>query len=67
MTSAVFLGSSLMMAMKVPPIISFDEGLMGMQELSILGLLGVFGSISVMMWLLLAIQRSGHQTRENDD
>jgi ubiquinone biosynthesis protein len=32
-----------------------------------LGLIGIAGSITVMMWLLLAINRSGHLTRDNED
>ena len=30
-------------------------------------IVGIVGSITVMMWLLLAITRSGHLTRDNDD
>ena len=65
--SAVFLGSSLMLAMKVPPLVFASKSVLAMQDLSILGLIGIFGSITVMMWLLLAINRSGHLTRGNDD
>ncbi|QDT04525.1 putative protein kinase UbiB [Rubripirellula lacrimiformis] len=67
MASAVFLGSSLLLAMKVPPILFHDVTVMGVQDLSLMGLIGVVGSISVMMWLLLAITRSGHLTRGDDD
>ncbi len=67
MTSAVFLGSSLMLANKVPPLLFPEEAVLGIRELSLLGLIGVFGSISVMLWLLIAINRSGHLTRGNDD
>ncbi|TWU05583.1 ABC1 kinase family protein [Stieleria varia] len=67
MTSAVFLGSSLMMAFNVPPLLFTETEFMGMQNVSLLGILGVGGSISVMSWLLLAIGRSGHLTRNNDD
>ena len=67
MTSAVFLGSSLMMAFNVPPLILTDQAVMGMQNMSLIGAIGVIGSISVMLWLLLAIARSGHLTRHNDD
>lgn len=66
-TSAVFLGSSLMLAMKVPPLLFPESMFMGMRELSLLGVIGVIGSITVMMWLLLAINRSGHLTRDNED
>ena len=67
MASAVFLGSSLLMAMKVPPILFQDESVLGMREISLLGLLGVVGSFSVMIWLLLAIRRTGQLTRGNED
>jgi ubiquinone biosynthesis protein len=67
MTSAVFLGSSLMLAMKVPPMLFTREPFLGIKDLSILGIAGIIGSVTVMMWLLLAINRSGHLTRENDD
>ena len=66
MASAVFLGSSLLMAMKVPPLLFQEEALLGMQDISLLGVVGVFGSFSVMMWLLIAIRRTGHLTRGNE-
>jgi len=66
-TSAVFLGSSLLLAMKVPPLLFPQETVLGIKELSLLGILGLIGSITVMMWLLLAINRSGHLTRGNED
>ena len=67
MTSAVFLGSSLMLAFEVPPVLFPDNITFGIQRLSILGIFGVIGSVTVMMWLLLAIKRSGHLTRDNED
>ena len=67
MTSAVFLGSSLMLAMKVPPLLFTGESFVGLKDLSLLGIAGIVGSITVMMWVLLAINRSGHLTRNNDD
>lgn len=66
-TSAVFLGSSLMLAFKVAPVLFPDESYYGIRDLSILGLIGAVGSIVVMLWIMLAINRSGHLTRENDD
>ena len=63
MASAVFLGSSLLLAMKVPPLLFTEPTVFAMQDLSVLGLAGVIGSITVMMWLLIAINRSGHLTR----
>ena len=67
MTSAVFLGSSLLLAMKVPPLLFHEEGWLALKDISLLGLAGFFGSISMMLWLLLAINRSGHLTRHNED
>ena len=67
MTSAVFLGSSLLLAMKVPPLLFHEEGWLALKDISLLGLAGLFGSISMMLWLLLAINRSGHLTRHNED
>ncbi len=67
MTSAVFLGSSLLLAMKVPPLLFSDASWLALQDISLLGLVGFFGSMTVMLWLLLAIKRSGHLTRHNED
>ncbi len=67
MASAVFLGSSLLMAMKVPPLLFHQRIVMGMQDISLIGLVGIVGSMTVMMWLLIAINRSGHLTRGNED
>ena len=67
MTSAVFLGSSLLLAMKVPPLLFHDASWLALQDISLLGLLGFFGSMTVMLWLLRAINRSGHLTRHNED
>ena len=67
MTSAVFLGSSLLLAMKVPPLLFADASWLALQDISLFGLVGFFGSMTVMLWLLLAINRSGHLTRHNED
>ena len=67
MASAVFLGSALMLAMQVPPLMFHERSVMGMQDLSLLGLIGIIGSVFVMMRLVLAINSSGHLTRDNDD
>lgn len=65
--SAVFLGSSLMLSMKVPPLLFADQAFLSMRELSLLGVIGIAGSFAVMLWLVLAINRSGHLTRGDDD
>lgn len=67
MASAVFLGCSLMLAQRVPPLLSLPLYFVTVEPISLFGLLGVSGSMSVMLWLLLAIGRSGHLTRHNDD
>jgi ubiquinone biosynthesis protein len=67
MASAVFLGSSLLLAMEVPPLLFRGRPMLGMENISLLGLFGIIGSMSVMMWLLLAINRTGHLTRGNED
>ena len=67
MSSAVFLGSSFMLSNKVPPLLFTETTFLGISDLSFLGIAGIFGSITVMMWLLLAINRSGHLTRGNED
>ncbi len=66
MASAVVLGCSLLMAMKGPPLLLQQEAVLGRQDISLLGVVGVFGSFSVMMWLLIAIRRTGHLTRGNE-
>ncbi|MCA9136683.1 MAG: hypothetical protein KDB00_07990, partial [Planctomycetales bacterium] len=67
MASAVFLGCSLMLAQRVPPLLALNLYLVTIEPISLFGLLGVTGSMAVMLWLLLAIGRSGHLTRQNDD
>ena len=66
-TSAVFLGSSILLAMKVPPLVFREPTVAGMQDISLIGISGIIGSVAVMMWLVIAINRSGHLTRDNDD
>ncbi|WP_182866898.1 AarF/UbiB family protein, partial [Rhodopirellula sp. JC639] len=67
MASAVFLGSSLLLAQKVTPLVSIPLYVTTLEPISVFGLIGMLGSIAVMLWLLLAIARSGHLTRNNDD
>jgi len=67
MASAVFLGSSLLLAMKVPPLLFHSGSFMGTSDLSLLGVIGIIGSVVGMMRLMLAINSSGHLTRDNDD
>ncbi len=67
MASAVFLGSSLLLAFEVRPVLFPDATWWGIERLSVLGVIGVIGSIAVMLRLMLAINSSGHLTRGNDD
>jgi ubiquinone biosynthesis protein len=67
MASAVFLGSSLLLAFEVPPVLFAEATTWGLERLSVLGLLGIAASLAVMLRLILAINRSGHLTRGNDD
>lgn len=65
MTSALFLGSSVMLSMKVPPLLFPDEGPWGIQDLSILGLLGILASMAMGGRLMLAIRKSGNLDRQS--
>jgi ubiquinone biosynthesis protein len=65
--SALFLGSSLLLAMKVPPVMFADATYFGIQQISMLGTIGTIISVMMMLRLYLAINRSGHLSRGNDD
>jgi ubiquinone biosynthesis protein len=56
-----------MLAQRVPPMLTISNILFNVEPISLFGLLGVTGSMTVMLWLLLAIGRSGHLTRHNED
>ena len=58
--SSVFLGSSMLLAFKVPPILFAGEGWLGIRDLSLLGLIGYGVSMIALLRLLTAIYRSGH-------
>ncbi|EMI52000.1 ubiquinone biosynthesis protein AarF [Rhodopirellula sallentina SM41] len=55
MASAVFLGSSLLLAYEVPPLLFPDTSVAGIERLSLLGLLGLIASTSVMTGLCITI------------
>lgn len=59
LASALFLGSSIMLAQQVPPVYFADEPYMGMYRISILGILGCFASFLLSCRLLWAIMNSG--------
>ena len=60
LTSALFLGSSLMLSRQVPPLLFREPTIMGMHNLSILGLSGCTLSLLIGLRLLRAIDKSGH-------
>ncbi|MEX0793316.1 MAG: AarF/ABC1/UbiB kinase family protein [Pirellulaceae bacterium] len=64
MASALFLGSSQMLSMKVPPVLFREELWLGLKDLSILGLMGMVFSLALGARLILAINKSGHLDRE---
>ena len=59
-TSALFLGSALMVSQNVPPVLFQEKTYLGLQNVSILGMLGLGTSIVLGLWLLRAINKSGH-------
>lgn len=65
LTSALFLGSSLMLSYNVPPTIFPNAGLWGMHDLSLLGLTGCMASMLLGFRLIWAIRKSGHLDRQD--
>ena len=63
LTSALFLGSSLMLSNKVPPVLFPTEPYWGIQDLSIFGLSGLLASLLIGARLVLAIRKSGNLDR----
>ncbi len=60
MASALFLGSSLMLSQRVPPLLFPAPGFMGVHDISLLGLAGCVVSLMVGVRLIMAIGKSGH-------
>ncbi len=60
LTSSLLLGSSILMASKVPPLLFMDGGPLGLKDLSLMGLIGFVVSTLVAFRILLAINKSGH-------
>ena len=60
MTSALFLGSSLMLSREVPPLLFTQGTWMGIKDLSLLGLSGCVASVFLGVRLYLAIRHSGN-------
>ncbi len=65
--SSVFLGSSLLLAFKVPPLLFVEPGWMGVHQLSLFGLVGYAVSLLAVFRLVRAINRSGHLDRSDSD
>jgi ubiquinone biosynthesis protein len=59
-TSALFLGSALMVSQNVPPVLFQEKTFLGLHNVSILGMLGLGTSVVLGLWLLRAINKSGH-------
>ncbi len=60
LTSSLLLGSSILMASKVPPLLFMEGGPLGLKDLSLMGLVGFVISTLVAFRILLAINKSGH-------
>ncbi len=60
LTSALFLGSSLMMSSNVPPLLFPEQPFMGMHRLSLFGFIGTVVSFLLGIRILRAISKSGH-------
>lgn len=65
--SSVFLGSSMLLAYKVPPLLFMEPIWFGVERLSLFGLLGYALSMMVGLRLVMAINRSGHLDKEDSD
>ncbi len=65
--SSVFLGSSLLLAYEVPPLLFMQPVWWGVERLSLFGLLGYALSMMVGLRLVMAINRSGHLDQHDSD
>lgn len=65
--SSVFLGSSLLLAFKVPPLLFMQPGILGIERLSLFGLIGYAMSMMAGLRLIRAINRSGHLDQRDSD
>ncbi|MBX3422912.1 MAG: AarF/ABC1/UbiB kinase family protein [Pirellulaceae bacterium] len=65
LVSSVFMGSSLLLSFKVPPLL-FSGDWWGLQDLSLLGLIGYAFSMLAGLRLIRAIQLSGNLDRDTD-
>lgn len=67
LTSSLLLGSSVLMAYKVPPLLFIGGGPFGLQDLSMIGFLGFIFSFLVAFRIIRAINKSGHLDTQSDD
>jgi ubiquinone biosynthesis protein len=67
LVSSVFIGSSLLLANEVPPILFREPNWFGLERLSLLGLIGYAVSLIAGLRLIRAINRSGHLDRKDSD
>ena len=65
LTSALFVGSAMLLSQRVPPLLFPDTPVFGIHDLSVLGLLGCALSFLVGLRLLRAINKSGHLDRRD--
>ena len=57
----------MLLAFKVPPLLFARSEWLGIEKLSLLGLIGYAVSLLAGLRLVLAINRSGHLDRDEDD
>jgi len=67
LTSSLLLGSSVLMAYKVPPLLFIGGGPFGLKDLSMIGFLGFLFSFLVAFRIIRAINKSGHLDTQSDD
>ncbi len=60
LTSSLLLGSSILLAFKVPPVLFAGDGFWGIKDISLLGLIGFVVSVLGSLRIQLAINKSGH-------
>ncbi|XZE55685.1 ABC1 kinase family protein [Planctomycetaceae bacterium SH139] len=65
-SSALFLGSSLLLSQEVPPLLFPESTFLGLTRISIFGLAGCLLSLLEMLRLMWAIRQSGALTRGED-
>ena len=65
LASALFLGSSLLLSRDVPPLLFRQETILGLKDVSLLGLSGCIVSLLLGLRLLRAIGKSGHLDRKD--